>query len=227
MEKNKTSLKSIFMDGLFKQNPILSAMLGLCSTLAITNNLTNAVGMGFSVIFVLTFSNLIVSMIRKITPNQIRIPVYIVVIATLVKVVDLFLHAYAMELYTSLGTFLGLIVVNCIILGRAEAFASKHSPLESAVDGLGMGIGYLWVILIISGVRQLLASGGLSLLNPVTNTVIFDIMILPKDFTIATFATPVGAFITFGCIFAISVAIKNHADEKAKKLAKLAKKGVA
>lgn len=221
--ENKLSLKSVFTNGIFKENPVLNLMLGLCSTLAITTNLTNAIGMGISVIFVLTFSNLIVSLIRNITPNQIRIPVYIVVIATLVKVVEMVLHAYAPTLYTSLGTFLGLIVVNCIILGRAEGFASKNSPLSSAVDGLGMGIGYTLVILLISATRQFLSTGGLSLVNPLTNQSLFEFTLIPKDFTIATFGTPVGAFITFGCIFAISVAFKNAAEAKAKLAAKQAK----
>lgn len=200
-------------------------MLGLCSTLAITTNLTNAIGMGVSVIFVLVFSNLIISILRNIIPSQIRIPVYIVVIATLVKVVEMILHAYAMDLYASLGTFLGLIVVNCIILGRAEAFASKHNPIESMVDGLSMGLGYTWVILVLAGIRQLLSSGGLALVNPLSGQTVFDFTIIPKEFTISTFNSPIGAFITFGCLFAIVVAIKNNQIEKEKEKAKLAKKG--
>ena len=150
MSQNKPSKKSILTAGFLRENPVLVLMIGLCSTLAITTNLNNALGMGLAVIFVLVASNVIISLIRNITPKEIRIPVYIVVIATLVKVVEMFLHAYVTSLYDALGTFLGLIVVNCIILGRAEAFASKNGPVDSALDGLGMGIGYSLVIILIS-----------------------------------------------------------------------------
>lgn len=225
MSENKNQSKlSILTAGLLKDNPVLSLMLGLCSTLAITTDLNNALGMGVCVILVLASSNFIISLIRNITPDEIRIPVYIVVIATLVKVVELLLHAYVPSLYNALGTFLGLIVVNCIILGRAEAFASKNSPVDSILDGIGMGLGYTFVITIIAFIRQLLANGYISMYNPLTINELLKIDIIPSGFTISTFSSPAGAFITFGCIIAASVAIANAKEEKAKKALKEAKK---
>lgn len=216
MSQNKPSKKSILTAGFLRENPVLVLMIGLCSTLAITTNINNALGMGLAVIFVLVASNVIISLIRNITPKEIRIPVYIVVIATLVKVVEMFLHAYVTSIYDALGTFLGLIVVNCIILGRAEAFASKNGPVDSALDGLGMGIGYSLVILVISLIRQVFSSGHLSLYNPLNLAPIFDIQLIPEGFTINTFGTPAGAFITFALVIAASVAYTNHKNAKVK-----------
>lgn len=217
MSQPKRSRTDILTAGFFKENPVLVLMLGLCSTLAITTDLNNAIGMGLCVIFVLVASNVVISLIRNITPDDIRIPVYIVVIATLVKVVDLFLHAYVPSLYNALGTFLGLIVVNCIILGRAEAFASKNSVMDSFLDGLGMGIGYTIIIVTIAFVRQLLATGAIALYNPLNLENIFSLQIIPNDFTIATFSSPAGAFITFAGVIAAYVAYTNHQAAKAKK----------
>lgn len=213
----KRSKLDILTAGFLRENPVLVLTLGLCSSLAITTELNNALGMGLSVIFVLVFSNMIISMIRNITPDEIRIPVYIVVIATLVKVVDMFLHAYVPSLYNALGTFLGLIVVNCIILGRAEAFASKNGIIDSALDGLGMGIGYTLVISLISLIRQILATGTLSMYNPITLETLFELPIIPEEFKISVFSTPTGAFITFACIIAAYIAYKNHKENAKKK----------
>ncbi|HHX51976.1 MAG TPA: electron transport complex subunit RsxE [Erysipelothrix sp.] len=220
MSQPKRSRIDILTSGFFKENPVLVLMLGLCSTLAITTNLNNAIGMGLCVIFVLVASNVVISLIRNITPDDIRIPVYIVVIATLVKVVDLFLHAYVPSLYNALGTFLGLIVVNCIILGRAEAFASKNSVFDSFLDGLGMGIGYSMIIVIIAFFRQLLATGAISMYNPLSLETLFSLQIIPDTFTIATFSSPTGAFITFAAVIAAYVGYTNHKAAKAKKGAK-------
>ena len=217
MSQPKRTKLDILTTGFFRENPVLVLMLGLCSTLAITTDLNNAIGMGLSVIFVLVASNVVISLIRNITPEAIRIPVYIVVIATLVKVVDLFLHAYVPSLYNALGTFLGLIVVNCIILGRAEAFASKNSVLDSFLDGLGMGIGYTLIIIVIAFVRQLLATGAVGLYNPFNLDTLFSLQLIPKDFTIATFNSPAGAFITFAGVIASYVAYTNYKTSKAKK----------
>lgn len=217
MSQPKRTKLDILTTGFFRENPVLVLMLGLCSTLAITTDLNNAIGMGLSVIFVLVASNVVISLIRNITPEAIRIPVYIVVIATLVKVVDLFLHAYVPSLYNALGTFLGLIVVNCIILGRAEAFASKNSVLDSFLDGLGMGIGYTLIIIVIAFVRQLLATGAVGLYNPLNLDTLFSLQLIPKDFTIATFNSPAGAFITFAGVIASYVAYTNYKTSKAKK----------
>ena len=155
-----------FKAGLIKDNPVFSLFLGICSTLAITTTVNNAIGMGVSVIIVLIMSNVIISCVRKITPDEIRIPVYIVIIATLVKIIQMLIQAYAPSLNTSLGVFIPLIVVNCIILGRAEAFASKNGILDSALDGLGMGLGYTLAVLAMSFIRELISTGGIKVVNP-------------------------------------------------------------
>ena len=173
-----------FKNGLIKDNPVFGLYLGLCSTLAITTSLNNAIGMGVAVICVLIMSNVIISAIRKIVPDDIRIPVYIVIIATLVKIIQMLIQAYAPALNTSLGVFIPLIVVNCIILGRAEAFASKNGILDSALDGLGMGLGYLLAVLSMSFVRELLSTGCLVLTNPFDAAQVWmNIRIIPEQFT--------------------------------------------
>ena len=139
-----------FKAGLIKDNPVFSLYLGICSTLAITTTVNNAIGMGAAVIMVLILSNVIISCIRKITPDEIRIPVYIVIIASLVTIIQMLIQAFAPSLNDSLGVFIPLIVVNCIILGRAEAFASKNNVLDSAIDGLGMGLGYTLAVVVMS-----------------------------------------------------------------------------
>ena len=216
--------KENFTAGFIRENPVFSLYLGLCSTLAITTTLNNAIGMGVAVIAVLIMCNVIISLIRNITPSEIRIPVYIVIIATLVKVIQMLIKAYASSLDSALGVFIPLIVVNCIILGRAEAFASKNKPLDSALDGLGMGLGYTASIIVMSAIRQIIATGILSFDNPfdVTQT-IFSIRIIPEEFTISMFSQPFGAFCTFAILAAALAAYKNHQAEKAKKLEKEAK----
>ncbi len=214
MSENKNSRMKYFSAGILRENPVIGLMLGICSTLAITNNITSGLGMGVCVILVLVLSNLIISLIRKIVPEAIRIPVYIVIIATLVKVLELLLHAYMPSLYNALGTFLALIVVNCIILGRAEAFASKHGPLDSVLDGLGMGIGYTIVVFAISLIRQLLSTGGLALTNPMNQATIFDFTLIPEAYRISIFAEPAGAFITFALIVALGVWYQDRSTAK-------------
>lgn len=199
---------------LLKENPVFGLYLGICSTLAISNNLNNAFGMGISVIIILTLSNMIISMIRKITPEEIRIPVYIVVIATLVKTIELLIKAYAPAIDAALGVFIPLIVVNCIILGRAEAFASKNGVFASALDGLNMGIAYTLSLAAMSGIRQLLSSGGLSLTNPFNNAVIFDINIIPSSYIIPIFNEPIGAFLTFAFLAAGVATLRNASAAK-------------
>lgn len=195
---------------LLKENPVFGLYLGLCSALAVTIDLNNALGMGVAVILVLTFSNVVVSLLRKITPDDIRIPVYIVVIATLVKSVELLIRAYTPSLDQALGVFIPLIVVNCIILGRAEAFASKNGVGASALDGLNMGLAYTLSLLAMSFVRQLLSTGGLNLINPFNDAVLFDVTLLPQNFTIPMFGTPIGAFLTFALIAALIQMIRNN-----------------
>lgn len=204
-----------FKNGLIKDNPVFGIYLGLCSTLAITTSLNNAIGMGVAVICVLIMSNMIISAIRKIVPDDIRIPVYIVIIATLVKIIQMLIQAYASALNTSLGVFIPLIVVNCIILGRAEAFASKNGVLDSALDGLGMGLGYLLAVLSMSFVRELLSTGCLVLTNPFDAAQVWmNIRIIPEQFTISLFSAPFGAFMTFAIIAAALTAYKKHLAAK-------------
>lgn len=211
----------IIKNGIFKENPIFVLLLGLCSSLAITTSLTNAIGMGLAVTCVLILSNTIISLIRKIVPQEIRIPVYIVIIATLVKCVQMLMNAYALSLYNSLGVFIPLIVVNCIILGRAESFASKNGVLDSICDAIGMGIGYTGAILIISFFRQLIGTGELSLLNPFNSEQIIFSISLFKNFAVSLFTQPAGAFLTLGTIIGVINTITISKKKKAAKKAEV------
>lgn len=205
-----------FKNGLLKDNPVFSLYLGICSTLAITTSVNNGLGMGVAVVCVLIMSNVIISLVRNITPEEIRIPVYIVIIATLVKIIQMLIEAYAPALNTSLGVFIPLIVVNCIILGRAEAFASKHGVLDSALDGLGMGLGYTLAVTCMSLIREVLSTGMINLVNPFDETqVLLNVRIIPDDYVISMFSSPVGAFVTFAVLAALVSVYKNHADQKA------------
>lgn len=213
-----------FKAGLIKDNPVFSLFLGICSTLAITTSVNNAIGMGASVIIVLIMSNVIISLVRNITPDEIRIPVYIVIIATLVKIIQMLIEAYAPSLNTSLGVFIPLIVVNCIILGRAEAFASKNGPLDSALDGLGMGLGYTLAVFAMSFIRELLSTGAIKIVNPFNEAQVWlNLNIIPEDFTISLFGSSVGAFITFACLAAAIGAYKQHVTAKEEAATKEAK----
>ena len=204
-----------FKAGLIKDNPVFSLFLGICSTLAITTTVNNAIGMGVSVIIVLIMSNVIISCVRKITPDEIRIPVYIVIIATLVKIIQMLIQAYAPSLNTSLGVFIPLIVVNCIILGRAEAFASKNGILDSALDGLGMGLGYTLAVLAMSFIRELISTGGIKVVNPFNEAQVWlNLHIIPENFTVSIFGSSVGAFITFAVLAAAVGAYKQHVTAK-------------
>jgi len=187
------SLRKEFTKGLLKENPLLSMLLGMCASLAVTTSAKNALGMGIATTAVLVASNLAISLLRKFIPGHIRIPGYIVVIATFVTIIEMFMHAYTPALYESLGIFIPLIVVNCIILGRAEAFASKNPPLRSLADGLGMGIGYTLALLIVGTIRELLGNGsiyGYPIMGAAMKPAL--IMILPP-----------GAFLTLGCLLAL------------------------
>ncbi len=190
-----------FKNGLINENPTFVQLLGMCPTLAVTTSLKNGIGMGLSVTFVLVLSNLIISMLRKAIPKKIRIAAYVVIIATFVTVVDLVLKAYIPSLSKSLGLFIPLIVVNCIILARAEAFASKNTVGKSVVDGFGMGIGFTVALSIISAVREILGNGTiLDIPLGISNPAI--IMILPP-----------GGFLTLGLILGIINVIKNRKGE--------------
>jgi electron transport complex protein RnfE len=188
----------IFTNGLLKENPVLVLALGLCPALAVTSTAYNGIGMGIAVIFVLTMSNIIISLIKKTVPSKIRIPIFITVIASFVTITKLVMAGYTPELSKQLGIFIPLIVVNCIILGRAEAFASKKSVLASMLDGLGMGIGFTIVLFLLGGIREILGSGTLTLGFPI----IVDpktVNIMGSSFTPALLLIlPPGGFLTLG-----------------------------
>ena len=218
MSEKKT--KNSFGSELILNNPVFGLYLGICSTLAISTNISNAIGMGIAVICVLTVSNIVISLIAPITTDEIHIPVYIVVIATLVTIVSMLMHAYTPTLFSALGAFLDLIVVNCIILGRAEAYACNHNVAESAMDGLKMGLSYTLSLLAMSFIRQLLGTGCMSFTNPLTSAEVFNVRLIPAGFEIPVFTTQTGAFMTFAVLAALVTAYKNNVSEKEKKEAK-------
>ena len=184
-------LSEEFLKGIWKENPVLVLILGMCPSLATSSNAVNGMGMGLATTFVLLCSNVVISAVRNIVPAKIRIPCYIVVIATFVTVVDLLMQAYTQSLYNALGIFIPLIVVNCIVLGRAEAFASKNTMLYSAMDGLGMGIGFTLALTFIGLIREFLAAGTL-----------FDIKIISAWQGFSVMRQAPGGFIVMGFILA-------------------------
>ncbi|MBI4652008.1 electron transport complex subunit E [Candidatus Desantisbacteria bacterium] len=183
--------KEILLQGIIKENPIFKIVLGICSTLAITSSMENGMMMGFAVMFVLLGSNLLISVCRTFIPDKVRIPAFIVIIATFVIVVELIMHAYAESIYKALGIFLPLIVVNCILLGRAEAFASKNTVIDSILDAIGMGIGYFLAIMSISFIRECLGSNQ-----------IFGYTIIKGFSPASIFILPPGGFLTIGFLLA-------------------------
>ena len=209
--------KKQFKEGLLTKNPVTVQLLGMCSTLAITTSLFNGLGMGLSVTLILICSNVLISALRKVIPNQIRIAAYIVIIAGFVTIVDLCLQAFLPALSENLGVFIPLIVVNCIILGRAEAFASKNTVLASAVDGLTQGIGYTCALTIMCVIRELLGSGtfGGGILNGGEG-----IRIIPAQYPAMQMVMPVGGFLTLGCVIAGSQALMKHLEKKEKEAQK-------
>mgnify|MGYP000803988157 CR=1 FL=1 len=211
-------------NGIITENPTFVMMLGMCPTLAVTTSAINGLGMGLTTTAVLVLSNVFISLLRKVIPDKVRIPAFIVIVASFVTLIQLLLQAYIPSLNKSLGVYIPLIVVNCIILGRAEAFASKNKVLDSALDGLGMGLGYTVSIIIMSAIRQILATGVISFDNPFNAAQnIFTLRIIPDDFAISMFSQPFGAFCTFACLAAGLAAYKAHKENKAKKLEKEAK----
>ncbi|MBQ5799108.1 MAG: electron transport complex subunit E [Oscillospiraceae bacterium] len=201
------NFKKQLKDGLITQNPVLVQLLGMCSTLAITTSISNGIGMGVAVLIILTLSNIIIAALRKYIPNEVRIACFIVVIAGFVTIVDLCLQAFVPAIAKSLGVFIPLIVVNCIILGRAEAFASKNGVLASAVDGICQGIGYTLVLIVMCAIRELLGAGTL-----------MGIQIMPAGYTPALMMVlPVGGFLTLGCLIAVMQWAMAKSAEKAEK----------
>lgn len=188
----------IILNGIIKENPVFVLMLGMCPTLATTTSATNGMMMGLATMVVLIFSNIIISLIKNLTPDMVHIPVYIVVIATLVTIVQFSLAAYMPDVNKSLGLFIPLIVVNCIILGRAESYACKNNVLNSALDGVGIGLGFTIGLTILGICRELLGNG-----------TVFGLSILPSEYSMLIFILPPGAFLTLGYIIAIINRFKN------------------
>ena len=188
-----------FTKGLIKENPTLVLLLGMCPTLGVTSSAINGLGMGLATTFVLVMANMAVSMVKSVIPDKIRIPSFIVIIAAFVTVVQLVMEAYLPSLFKSLGIFIPLIVVNCIVLGRAEAFASKNSIGKSAIDGLGMGLGFSLALGTLGSIRELLGSGRL-----------FDIPIYSENYVSLLFVLAPGAFIVLGYLVAIVNRIKKN-----------------
>ena len=202
------NVKKQFRDGLVTNNPVLVQLLGMCSTMAITTTLFNGIGMGISVIIILTCSNIVISLVRKLIPDQIRIACYIVIVAGFVTIVDLLMQAYLPSLSESLGVFIPLIVVNCIILARAEAFASKNTPLASAADGLGMGIGFTLALTLMGSIRELIGNGS-----------VFGFNLLGASYEpMLLIVLASGGFLTFGLLLGVfNLIVKKIEKNRAKK----------
>ena len=209
-DQKKSNFISVFLNGLITENPTFTLMLGMCPTLGVTTAAMNGVSMGLATTFVLVCSNLFISLLRNIIPDKVRIPAYIVVIASFVTMIDLFMQAFLPELRAVLGTYIQLIVVNCIIFARAESFAAKNPPLLSIADGLGMGLGFTCSITLLSMVRELFGSGS-----------IFGLRIMPEGYLPMAIMNQVpGGFITLGLMMILVNVIKKYASaRKEEKLA--------
>lgn len=217
-------IKEIFKEDILVKNPIFVLLLGMCPSLAVTTSIDNALGMTVAVTLVLMLTNLVVSLIRKLIPTEIRLPVYIIIIATFVTCVSLLVEAYAYSLYEALGIFLPLITVNCIVLGRAEAFASRNSVGHSVLDGLASGLGFGLGLFAISFFRELLGTGNIVLHNPFNSgKEIFNLFGLlgieefTTSYAISLFSSGMGGFLVLGLLIASITAFTNHRKEKCKK----------
>ena len=240
--KNKVSLKSVFTDGVLTSNPLFVSLLGLCPALAITDKFMNAIGMTFAFFFVLLLSNVVISLLRNLIPDEIRIPVYIIIVATFVTCVALLMEAFTPELYSTLSTFITLIVVNCIILGRAEAFASKNTVGASAMDAVGQSLGYGLGLLVIAFIREVLGTLSLTFSNPFNANQSFTLELLEgtikagsegkvvsliseatieanpwlTNLKLGVFSSSAGAFITLAIVLAVIAAIQNALNNRTK-----------
>ena len=198
-------------NGIVKENPSFVLMLGMCPTLAVTTSASNGIGMGLSTMAVLIVSNLIISLVRKIVPDDVRLPAYIVIVASLVTVVELLMEAYTPSIYSALGIYIPLIVVNCIILGRAEAYASKNKVIPSLFDGIGMGLGFTLALTIIGAVRELLGAGQL-----------FNMQVMPDSYVpCSIFVLAPGAFFVLAVLTAIQNKIRINGEKKGKDMSKI------
>lgn len=218
MKDNKH--KNSFLNGIVKENPLFVSVLGTCPALAVTKNLESAFGMGLLFLFVLTCSNVIISLIRKLIPEEARTPCEIVVIAAFVTITKMLTEAFLPELYSSLGVFLSLLVVNCIVLGRAEAFAKDNTVFDSFLDGLGNGIGYTWAICLIAIIREILGTGQITFGKIFTFIPLVHVPILKGngfDYSMSFFSNPAGGFVVLGLILAVIASI-NQRKAKRKKI---------
>ena len=217
------NIKQQFKEGLVTNNPVLVQLIGMCATMAITTSLFNGIGMGLSVLIILTCCNVVVSLLRKIIPGEIRLAIFVVVIAGFVTIVDLVLQAYVPALADSLGVFIPLIVVNCIIIGRAEAFCSKNGVFASFIDGIAQGLGYTLVLIAMCVIREFIGSGtfGAGLIEIVDGSLQFamgtakGIQIFPADYGVMYMILPFGGFITLGCLIALMQYVLRKSAEKA------------
>ena len=224
MAKEKGYTKKNFLKGIIAENPLLVSILGTCPALATTKSIEAAIGMSILFTIVLVCSSILVSLLRKLISEEIRTPAYIVIIATFVTIVKMLTQAFLPDLYSTLGVFISLIVVNCIVLGRAEAYASKNTVFDSLIDALGMGVGYALALIIMAFFREVLGAGSISIGK------VFNFDFMPKltlpilkyvnsngdvvyDYSISIFQTPAGAFIVFGVILAVIAFFKNRKAE--------------
>lgn len=210
-------LYSVFKQGIIFDNPLLMLMIGLCSAIAVTTNVSNGIGMGLAMTFVLLFSEIIISLFRKLIPSMIRIPIFIIVIAAFTTIVDLVMKAYFPDLSKSMGVFIPLIVVNCIIMGRVEAFASKQDLLSVIADALGMGLGYTWVLVGLAAIRELLGNGTFA-----------GIQVMPASYEpILFFILPPGGFFVFSLFISFNIWLKKKMEASARKKELVSKKEAA
>ena len=210
-------LYSIFKQGIIFDNPLLMLMIGLCSAIAVTTNVSNGIGMGLAMTFVLLFSEIIISLFRKLIPSMIRIPIFIIVIAAFTTIVDLVMKAYFPDLSKSMGVFIPLTVVNCIIMGRVEAFASKQDLLSVIADALGMGLGYTWVLVGLAAIRELLGNGTFA-----------GIQVMPASYEpILFFILPPGGFFVFSLFISLNIWLKKKMEAAARRKELVSKKEAA
>lgn len=215
----------IIWHSMIYENPTFVLFLGMCPVLIVSDSLYRAFGMSLCVFFVLLISNIVISLIKKIVPNEIRVPVYIIIIASIVSIVDMCVHAYLPAIYSEIGKYINMIVVNCIILGRAESYASKNSVVNSIMDAIGISFGFFGAVIILALIREFLGTGGLQILS-LTGNVIFEFQIIPDAYTLKIFNSQPGAFLTLGIVVAtinvIKVALANKKKKKEEEIKKKA-----
>lgn len=214
MAKGKVSYRKTLLAGIITENPVFVSLLGMCPTLATTKSIEAALGMGLLVILTLIGSNVLISLLRKVIPAEVKIPCYIVIIATFVTIVKMLCQAFVPALYDSLGVFISLIVVNCIILGRAESFASKNGPMASFMDAVGSGIGFTMAICIIAAFREIIGTGAITIGEyfPIGTKIVLQM--IPTNYTINLFVQSAGGFLTLGSVLAFMAWRKNAKEEK-------------